>query len=94
MENEQSMLTELMVARTIAECGELTAEDLIEAVDGLPPDKLHWPAPAIAALRDAWSHRSADGGKTADHQRVDGPRISRMDADDSGPEGAGEDGGA
>jgi hypothetical protein len=29
---------------------------LIEALDGVPPDKLHCPAMAIAALRDALSH--------------------------------------
>jgi nitrogen fixation NifU-like protein len=51
-----SMLSELVVGRTIAECHELTAEDLIEALDGVPPDKLHCPAMAIAALQDALSH--------------------------------------
>jgi nitrogen fixation NifU-like protein len=55
-----SMLTELIVGRTLAECAELTAEKLIEALDGVPPDKLHCPALAIAALRDALSHSSAD----------------------------------
>ena len=48
-----SMLSEMVVGRSIAECRELTAEDLIEALDGVPPDKLHCPALAIGALRDA-----------------------------------------
>ena len=48
-----SMLTELIVGRTVAECRGLTTEDLIAALDGVPPDKLHCPALAIAALRDA-----------------------------------------
>ena len=48
-----SMLTEMIVGRSIAECQRLTAEDLIEALDGMPPDKLHCPALAIGALRDA-----------------------------------------
>ena len=48
-----SMLSELVLGRSIAECRELTAEDLIEALDGVPPDKLHCPALAIGALRDA-----------------------------------------
>jgi NifU-like protein involved in Fe-S cluster formation len=52
-----SMLSELVVGRTIAECSELTADDLIKALDGVPQDKLHCPAMAIAALRDALSHR-------------------------------------
>jgi hypothetical protein len=29
---------------------------LIQALDGVPPDKLHCPAMAVAALRDALSH--------------------------------------
>jgi NifU-like protein involved in Fe-S cluster formation len=31
----------------------LTAQDLIDALDGVPPDKLHCPALAIGALKDA-----------------------------------------
>jgi nitrogen fixation NifU-like protein len=48
-----SMLTELITGRTVAECRELTVENLIEALDGVPPDKLHCPALAIGALKDA-----------------------------------------
>jgi nitrogen fixation protein NifU and related proteins len=48
-----SMLSELVLGRSIAECRELTAEELIRALDGVPPDKLHCPALAIGALRDA-----------------------------------------
>ena len=48
-----SMLTDLIVGRTLADCTALTADDLIAALDGVPPDKLHCPALAIAALRDA-----------------------------------------
>jgi NifU-like protein involved in Fe-S cluster formation len=51
-----SMLTELIVGRTIAECQELSVENLVSALDGMPPDKLHCPALAIAALRDALGH--------------------------------------
>ncbi len=51
-----SMLSELVVGRSIEDCRALTAEDLIAALDGVPPDKLHCPAMAIAALRDALSH--------------------------------------
>jgi NifU-like protein involved in Fe-S cluster formation len=56
-----SMLTEMIIGRTIDECRELTAEDLILALDGVPPDKLHGPALAIAALRNA-----VGGGSSAD----------------------------
>jgi nitrogen fixation NifU-like protein len=53
-----SMLTELITGRSIAECRELSVENLIEALGGVPPDKLHCPALAIGALKDAlarWS---------------------------------------
>jgi nitrogen fixation protein NifU and related proteins len=61
-----SMLTELIVGRTIGECGELTTEKLIEALDGVPPDKLHCPALAIGALRDALSKWSSDVRRAAE----------------------------
>jgi nitrogen fixation protein NifU and related proteins len=51
-----SMLSELVLGRSIVECSELTAEDLIEALDGVPTDKLHCPVLAIGALRDALMH--------------------------------------
>jgi len=50
-----SALTEMIVGRSIAECRGLTVHDLIEALDGVPPDKLHCPALAIGALQDALS---------------------------------------
>ena len=56
-----SMLSELVMGRSIAECGAVTAEDLIKALDGVPPDKLHCPAMAIAALHDALSHWETRG---------------------------------
>ncbi len=67
-----SMLTELIVGRTIADCRELTSDDLIAALDGVPPDRLHCPALAIAALRDALAGhhgtevQSAGGEKDSD----------------------------
>jgi NifU-like protein involved in Fe-S cluster formation len=36
-----SMLTEMIIGRTIEERTKLTAQDLILALDGVPPDKLH-----------------------------------------------------
>jgi len=56
-----SMLTELIVGQTIDKCRELTTVQLIEALDGVPPDKLHCPALAIGALQDALSKWSTDG---------------------------------
>jgi nitrogen fixation protein NifU and related proteins len=48
-----SMLTELIVGRPIADCLELSSETLVESLGGVPPEKMHSPALAIAALRDA-----------------------------------------
>jgi nitrogen fixation protein NifU and related proteins len=39
-----SMLSELVLGRSIGECRELTTEELIEALEGVPADKLHCPA--------------------------------------------------
>jgi nitrogen fixation protein NifU and related proteins len=48
-----SVLTETVAGRTVAECLGLTDQDIIDALDGVPGHKLHGPALAIAALRDA-----------------------------------------
>jgi nitrogen fixation protein NifU and related proteins len=64
-----SMLSELVLGKSIAECRELTANDLIEALDGVPPDKLHCPALAIGALRDALTHWEREGRLTTKHTK-------------------------
>lgn len=48
-----SVLTEMVRERPISECMALTEADLIAALEGVPPNKLHGPALAIGALRDA-----------------------------------------
>lgn len=48
-----SLLTELIIGRTMEECRELKVEDVIDAAGGFPSDKLHCPALAAAALRRA-----------------------------------------
>jgi nitrogen fixation NifU-like protein len=52
-----SVLTELVAGRSAPECLALTPEDLVAALDGVPEDKLHGPAMAVAALRDALERR-------------------------------------
>ncbi len=47
-----SMLTEMIAGRSIAECRDLTVEHLIEALDGMPPDKMQPPGAG---------HRGAQG---------------------------------
>lgn len=63
-----SMLSELVLGKSIAECRELTAEDLIEALDGVPPDKLHCPALAIGG-RGLWKVPSKGSGPVVDFPR-------------------------
>jgi nitrogen fixation NifU-like protein len=48
-----SVLTELILGRPIADCLALEATDLIAALEGVPSNKLHGPALALGALRDA-----------------------------------------
>jgi NifU-like protein involved in Fe-S cluster formation len=55
-----SVLTELVARRPISECLALTAADVIAALDGVPPDKLHGPALAIGALHDALKADSSE----------------------------------
>jgi NifU-like protein involved in Fe-S cluster formation len=54
-----SMLTELVIGRVVRDCLALTAEQLSEALDGVPADKQHSPVLAIAALRDALKSQNA-----------------------------------
>lgn len=65
-----SMLTELITGRSIADCLHLTIETLIEALDGVPPEKLHSPALAIAALRDALGKFSDHASGSMDKSRI------------------------
>jgi hypothetical protein len=39
--------------RPVAECLAITADDVIAALEGVPPNKLHGPALAVQALREA-----------------------------------------
>jgi hypothetical protein len=55
----------------------LTAEELVAALDGVPPDKLHCPALAIAALRDALSHWPAAKESMTDGATSSPPRQPR-----------------
>ena len=48
-----SILTELIIGRTVDEAAELTHEDISDAVGGLPASKLHSAALVIGALKRA-----------------------------------------
>lgn len=49
----RSMLTELIMNRSADECRAMTAEQLTEALGGVPPDKQHCPVLAVTALHNA-----------------------------------------
>jgi len=51
-----SMLTEMIGGSSVADCGTLTGESLIEALSGIPADKQFCAHLAVEALRDALSH--------------------------------------
>lgn len=48
-----SMLTEMILGQTPADCRLITAERLLSALDGLPPDKLHCTGLAVRAMWQA-----------------------------------------
>jgi nitrogen fixation protein NifU and related proteins len=48
-----SMLTEMVVNRSLHGCRQISTEELTEALGGVPSDKAHGPALAVAALRNA-----------------------------------------
>ena len=53
-----SMLTELVRGRNLADCRRMTAHELAQALDGIPPGKEYFAEVAICALQDAmekWS---------------------------------------
>jgi NifU-like protein involved in Fe-S cluster formation len=48
-----SMLTELVLNRSLGACRAISAEDLAQALGGVPSDKAHAPVLAVAALQNA-----------------------------------------
>lgn len=48
-----SVLTTLLMGRTVETCLEIAVTDLTEALDGIPPDKMYCPVVALNAVRDA-----------------------------------------
>jgi nitrogen fixation NifU-like protein len=48
-----SVLTEMVVNKPIGECQQITQQQLAEALDGVPSDKLHMLSFAIEALKSA-----------------------------------------
>jgi nitrogen fixation NifU-like protein len=59
-----SVLTELIVGKTVAEALQLTRKDLVEAVGGLPSRKQHAAALAIEVLHTAIENKTSGGKPT------------------------------
>tara|TARA_R110002096_G_scaffold54978_1_gene141516 strand:- start:245 stop:574 length:330 start_codon:yes stop_codon:yes gene_type:complete len=49
-----SMLTVLILGRTVSDCLAITADELTSALAGLPPNKQHCAGFAVAALHNAF----------------------------------------
>jgi nitrogen fixation NifU-like protein len=69
-----SMLTELIRGRNLAECHRITAHDLAQALDGIPPGKEYCAEVAIRALQDAMKKWSSG----VEQQRVPSPLDSSL----------------
>jgi len=58
-----SMTTELAKGKTLDEALEISREDVAEALDGLPPVKMHCSNLAADALHEAIKHYKEEQGK-------------------------------
>ena len=56
-----SVITELVTGMSVGEARELTRHDIAEALDGIPPAKLHSAVLAIDALKSALDGVEAGG---------------------------------
>ncbi len=79
-----SMITELVMGKTLDEALEVTRADVADALDGLPPIKMHCSNLAADALHDAIKNwRSGTNARAArrggDRRRGQGLRRSRGD---------------
>ena len=56
-----SMLTKMLRGMSLKDAGEITPEDLIAALDGLPKAKVHWANLTLNTLRQALDNGRAEG---------------------------------
>lgn len=54
-----SVLTTMVIGKTLEECRQISAEDIAMALGGVPPDKQHAPQFAILAMRQAVEESAA-----------------------------------
>ena len=75
-----SMATELIKGKSIKEAMKLTNKAVVEALDGLPPVKLHCSVLAEEAVKEAINNFLQENGRADEVQEIRGGKCCACDA--------------